>query len=149
MDGASALFQPGAVGIGQVFAGLATEMAGVQSVLSAQGVAQMVPVFEGEPTGFLDWVMAIEKKLKKRKLEKAEEQRQNLEQDKKVQEQEPIDDTMGEDDDPMGEDSFDDAMSVNEGNGCTPTDTESKKVNCPEKTETLNRPNENKLDPKI
>ena len=61
MDGANANVQPGAGGIGQVFADLATEMAGVQSALSAQGVAQMVPVFEGEPKGFRDWVKAIEK----------------------------------------------------------------------------------------
>ena len=67
-----------------------------------------------------------------------------MEQDQQVQEQEPIDDTMVEDNDPMDEDSFDDAMSVNEVNDCTPTDTESKKVNCPEKTETLNKPKENK-----
>ena len=60
MDGASANVQPGAVGIGMVFAGLATEMAGVQSALSAQSVAQMVPVFEGEPKGFRDRVKAIE-----------------------------------------------------------------------------------------
>ena len=60
MDGANANGQqPG--GIGQVFADLATEMAGVQSALSAQGVAQMVPVFEGEPKGFRDWIRAIEK----------------------------------------------------------------------------------------
>ena len=40
-------------------------------------------------------------------------------------------------------------LSVNEVNDCTPTDTESKKVNCPEKTESENKPNENKLDPKV
>ena len=52
-----------------MFADLATEMAGVQSALSAQGVAQMVPVFffffffffEGEPKGFRVWIKAIEK----------------------------------------------------------------------------------------
>ena len=33
-----------------MFAGLATEMAGVQSALSAQGAAQIVPVFEGAGT---------------------------------------------------------------------------------------------------
>ena len=72
-----------------------------------------------------------------------------MEQDQQVQEQEPVDDKMGEDDDPMGEDSFDDAMSVNEVNDCTPTDTESKKVNCPEKTETLKKSKENKTDLKV
>ena len=49
----------------------------------------------------------------------------------------------------MGEDCFDDAMSVNEVNDCTPTDTESKKVNCPEKTELLNKPKENMTDLKL
>ena len=98
-------------------------------------------------------LMELSKRLKARKeaeeeeIRAAEEQRQFLEQDQ--QEQEPIDDTMGEDDDPMEEDSFDDAMSVNDVNDCTPTDTESKKVNCPEKIETENTTNENKLDPKV
>ena len=60
LDGANANGQqPG--GIGQVFAGLATEMAGVQSALSTQWVAQMVPVFEGEPKDFREWIKAIEK----------------------------------------------------------------------------------------
>ena len=44
-----------------MFADLATGMAGVQSALSAQEVAQMVPAFEGELKGFRDWVKAIEK----------------------------------------------------------------------------------------
>ena len=93
-------------------------------------------------------LMELSKRLKARKeadeeeIREAEEQRQFLEQDQQVQEQEPVDDTMGEDDDPMGEDSFDDAMSVNVVNDCTPTDTE--KINCPEKTETLNKLKENK-----
>ena len=100
-------------------------------------------------------LMELSKRLKARKeaeeeeIRAAEEQRQFLEQDQQVQEQEPIDDTMVENDDPMGEDSFDDAMSVNEVNDCTPTDTESKKVNCSEKIETENKPKENKLDPKV
>ena len=60
MDGANTNGQqPG--GIGHVFADLATEMAGVQSALSAQGVAQRVPVFVGEPKGFREWIKAIEK----------------------------------------------------------------------------------------
>ena len=99
--------------------------------------------------------MELSKRLKARKeaeeeeIRAAEEQRQFLEQDQQVQEQQPIDDTMVENDDPMGEDSFDDAMSVNEVNDCTPTDTESKKVICSEKIETENKPKENKLDPKV
>ena len=61
MDGANGNVQPSAGDICQVFADLATGMAGVQSALSAQGVAQMVPVFKGEPKGFRDLVKAIEK----------------------------------------------------------------------------------------
>ena len=99
--------------------------------------------------------MEMSKRLKARKeaeqeeIREAEEQRQFLEHDQQVQEQIPVDGTMGEDDDPMGEHSFDDAMSVNEVNDCTPTDTESKKVNCPEKIETENIPKENKIDPML
>ena len=47
MDGANANVQPGPGGIGQVFADLATGMAGVQSALIAQGVAQMVMFLKG------------------------------------------------------------------------------------------------------
>ena len=72
-----------------------------------------------------------------------------MEGDQQVQEPEPIDETMGEDDEPMGEDAFDDAMSVNEVNDCTPSDTESKRVNCPEKIESENKSKENETDLKV
>ena len=83
--------------------------------------------------------MELSQRLKSRKeaeeedIREAKEQRQYLKQYQKVQEQKPIDDTMGGDDDPMGEHSFDDAMSVNEVNGRRPTDTESKMVKCPDR----------------
>ena len=35
-------------------------MTGVQFGLIAQGVVQMVPVFEGDPKGFCDWIRTID-----------------------------------------------------------------------------------------
>ena len=100
-------------------------------------------------------LMELSKRLKARKeaeeqeIREAEEQRQYLERDQQVQEPEPIDETMGEEDEPMGEDAFDDAISVNDVNDCTPSDTESKRVNCPEKIESENKAKENKTDLKV
>ena len=51
-------------GIGQVFQQLAVQMANVSSALNAQGISQIVQVFDGNPKNFRDWIKQIEKYCK-------------------------------------------------------------------------------------
>ena len=38
-----------------------TQLANLSTIISAQGVSQIVGVFDGEPTKFRDWIKSIEK----------------------------------------------------------------------------------------
>ena len=67
--------------------------------------------------------LKAQKEAEEKEIRQAEEQRQYLEQ------KQPVDDSI---DDSMGEETFDDAMSVNEVT--VPKDTESIRVNCPQLT---------------
>ena len=50
-------------GIGQVFQQLAVQMANVSSALNAQGISQIVQVFDGNPKNFRDWIKTDRKVL--------------------------------------------------------------------------------------
>lgn len=47
--------------VGNVFDNLATQMAGLSTVIGAQGVAQIITPFDGDPKKFKTWIKAIEK----------------------------------------------------------------------------------------
>lgn len=47
--------------IGAVFENLAIQMSGLSTAVGAQGIAQMIPPFEGVPSKFKEWVRNIEK----------------------------------------------------------------------------------------
>ena len=51
-------------GIGQIFQQLAVQMANVSCALNAQGISQIVQVFDGNPKNFRDWIKQIEKYCK-------------------------------------------------------------------------------------
>ena len=47
-----------------IFGNLANEMRGVSTELESQGVAQMVPLFQGETIQFINWLNVIENYIK-------------------------------------------------------------------------------------
>ena len=58
-------------GIDQVFQQLVVQMANVSSALNAQGISQIVQVFDGNPKNFKDWIKQIEKYCKLTNLPEA------------------------------------------------------------------------------
>ena len=47
--------------VGNVFDNLAMQMAGLSTVIGAQGVAQIIAPFDGDPKKFKNWIKALEK----------------------------------------------------------------------------------------
>ena len=45
----------------QLFRNLATQMAGVSTAVGAQGVAQLIKSFEGDPKQYKEWIKSVEK----------------------------------------------------------------------------------------
>ena len=48
-------------GFQEVEKSVSTQLANLSTVISAQGVSQIVGTFEGEPSNFRDWIKSIEK----------------------------------------------------------------------------------------